>query len=409
MAKNIVVENIVFLTIIQFSNYLAPLLVLPLLSRTLGIEGFGLIMIAFSACTLCYILTDFGFNLSAPYWIARNSIYKNRVSRVVGAVFLIKAAILIVIGIALILYVLFFSANTMHIKIIYSLIYCIAIVQAFQPVWFFQGIEKMKNVTMFMVTAKLSYLIFIFAFVKDKDDDIIVLFCFLASNIMATIIGVVLIWVSGYTVRMPNKKIIVDTFMSSTSFFLSRLAVGAYTSASTLIVGSVSGVIQAGLYSSAEKLYQAGQNLTSPVSQALYPYVARTGNKNILIRTTLVLLIPMIIGCSVCYMYASDIIKLIYGAGFVDAQYVLKVFLIISVVTFISVNFGYPAFAAIGKIKIANYTVMVGGAMQVFLLVILFVTKNVSAMNVSLSVLATETIVLVIRIIFLMKLNMNRL
>jgi len=220
---------------------------------------------------------------------------------------------------------------------------------------------------------------------------------------------VVLIWVSGYTVRMPNKKIIVDTFMSSTSFFLSRLAVGAYTSASTLIVGSVSGVIQAGLYSSAEKLYQAGQNLTSPVSQALYPYVARTGNKNILIRTTLVLLIPMIIGCSVCYMYASDIIKLIYGAGFVDAQYVLKVFLIISVVTFISVNFGYPAFAAIGKIKIANYTVMVGGAMQVFLLVILFVTKNVSAMNVSLSVLATETIVLVIRIIFLMKLNMNRL
>ncbi|WP_176463201.1 oligosaccharide flippase family protein, partial [Escherichia coli] len=51
MPKKNVVENIMFLSIIQFANYLAPLMVLPFLSRTLGVEGFGLIMVAFSACT----------------------------------------------------------------------------------------------------------------------------------------------------------------------------------------------------------------------------------------------------------------------------------------------------------------------------------------------------------------------
>ncbi|MEL9573523.1 oligosaccharide flippase family protein, partial [Escherichia coli] len=98
MPKKNVVENIIFLSIIQFANYLEPLMVLPFLSRTLGVEGFGLIMVAFSACTLCFLLTDFGFNLSAPYWIARNSNYRNRVSRTIGAIFLIKFIILLIIG-----------------------------------------------------------------------------------------------------------------------------------------------------------------------------------------------------------------------------------------------------------------------------------------------------------------------
>ncbi|HHA1385023.1 TPA: oligosaccharide flippase family protein [Enterobacter kobei] len=407
MPKKNVVENILFLSVIQFANYLAPLMVLPFLSRILGVEGFGLIMVAFSACTLCFLLTDFGFNLSAPYWIARNSGYKNRVSRVIGAIFIIKSLILLIIGLMLLLYVVLYTNNTTHIRLMYTIIYCIAISQAFQPVWFFQGIEKMKNVTIFMVTAKLSYLILIFIFVRNKEDDLIVLLCFFISNFIATIIGVGLIWMSGYKIMIPTRKIIADTFRSSSSFFLSRLAVGVYTNASTLIVGAASGVVQAGLYSSAEKLYQAGQNLTSPISQALYPYVARTGNKNVLFKTILFLLIPMILGCSICYIYAAEIIKLIYGAYFVSAQYVLKIFLIISVVTFVSVNLGYPAFAAMGKVKLANYTVMFGGTVQVLLLVILYTINSISAVNVALSVLTTEILVLAVRILLLLKLNLK--
>lgn len=58
----------------------------------------------------------------------------------------------------------------------------------------FSGVEKMKNVTIFMVTAKLSYLILIFLFVRNKEDDLLVLLCFFISNFIATIIGVGLIW-----------------------------------------------------------------------------------------------------------------------------------------------------------------------------------------------------------------------
>ncbi|MFB9998018.1 oligosaccharide flippase family protein [Providencia rustigianii] len=66
---------------------------------------------------------------------------------------------------------------------------------------------------------------------------------------------------------------------SSYTYFLSRASVVIYTSASTFIVGSYSGLNQAALFSSAEKLYQAGQSITSPVSQAIFPHIARTGEK----------------------------------------------------------------------------------------------------------------------------------
>ena len=50
---------------------------------------------------------------------------------------------------------------------------------------------KMKNVTIFMVTAKLSYLILIFLFVRNKEDDLLVPVMLLYKVILfLTIIGV---------------------------------------------------------------------------------------------------------------------------------------------------------------------------------------------------------------------------
>jgi PST family polysaccharide transporter len=371
----------------------------------LGIDGFGLIMVSFSACTLIFLLTDYGFNLSAPYWIANNRDYKNRVSKYIGAIFLIKLIILSLIGICLFIYVYFFTLTSSPTRTLFALVYLVAIAQAFQPVWLFQGIEKMKSVTIFMVTAKLAYLLLVFIFIKDHDDANMVLFCFFISNMAATVIANILLYKTGYSIRKPTWHIFIKTLYSSSEFFLSRLAVGAYTNASTLIVGAVSGVIQAGLYSSAEKLYQAGQNLTSPVSQALYPYVARTGDKNILIKTIVILFIPLAIGCGVCFLYAGDILRLIYGPSFVHAENLLHVFLLLSLITFVSINLGYPIFAAIGKVKIANRTVFVGGILQISLLAIIYYMGAINAMNVALSVLVTESIVLILRLGLFLKLK----
>lgn len=395
--KNEISSNIIALIFVQFANYISPLLVLPYLSRVLGLDGFGVVVMAMSLCSIALIVTDYGFGLSAPYWLAKNKSNKERVAEYLGGVFFIKS----------ILFVVCFTVTTVfycHTDLIprndiffYALIASMFF-QTFQPNWFFLGIEKMKNVTIFMVSAKLSYLFLVFFFVNNSTQIDIVIVCFAISNFLATAIGILFIYKENYRIARSTTKQSWIIFKDGSAFFLSRLAVGVYTSASTFLVGSFSGASSAALYNSAEKLYQAGQSATSPVSQVLFPYLTRTGKKEILYKFVGGLFIPMILGIIFCIHYADIIVTFIFGEQFRAASELLEIFLVTLLINFIGVNFGYPAFSILGRIDIANKTVLCGSALQLINLVVMYTQGFISAINVCYSVLFVESVVMLLRV-----------
>ncbi|MEY8711618.1 oligosaccharide flippase family protein [Mangrovibacter phragmitis] len=393
-----VYSNIISLVFVQLSNYLAPLMVFPYLSRVLGVDGFGLVVIALSVAAISFIFTDFGFNLSAPYWIVKNRGDKNEVAKFIGAIFILKGVILLFVTSSIYIYFVFSNSPLSKINNVIPCIFFVVFTQAFLPVWFFQGIEKMKGITFFWVTAKLFYLASVLVFVKHPGQEQVVLFCLGLSNFIAVVIGIFAIYREGYTIRLPTRMMVSDAFKHSFQFFLSRAAVGLYTGASTFIVGAFGGVQQAALYSSSEKLYQAGQSLTSPVSQALYPYLSRTSDARALYKFIGICLIPMIIGCGVCFYYAREILIIFYGAKFNQAELILRVFLICSVINFIGVNFGYPAFAIINRLDIANRTVLFASIMYAIVLMFLYYIDMISARNVAIGVCSVEFIVMLARV-----------
>ncbi|MFB2761452.1 oligosaccharide flippase family protein [Shewanella xiamenensis] len=392
-------KNIFLLVLVQFSNYIAPLLVLPYLSRTLGLNGFGTVAMAMSLCSIALIITDYGFGISAPYWLAKNKANKKKVASYVGAIFAVKAVLFFVCAVGVLLF-LNFSDTIPNQGLIQGAILVSVLLQTFQPNWFFLGIEKMKGVTIFMVIAKMSYLVLVFLLVKDSSDLALVLVCFAISNLLATSIGISYIYKEKYWIARPTRSQAVRVFKDGGLFFVSRLAVGVYTSASTFLVGAFAGASAAALYNSAEKLYQAGQSATSPVSQALYPYLARTGDKQALYKFVGILLIPLSIGVASCIYYAELIITLIFGAEFSAAAELLQIFLLTLLVTFVGVNFGYPAFASIGRVDIANKTVIFAAVLQLSSILMLYIMNSITAKNVCLSVLIIEFLVMLLRVYF---------
>ncbi|AZQ80838.1 TPA: oligosaccharide flippase family protein [Escherichia coli] len=401
MINKVLLKNMVALTLVQFSNYLAPLLVLPYLSRVLGTDGFGMIMMSLSLCSIGFIITDYGFNLSASYWIAKNAQNRDKVSKYIGAVYVIKCLLIFLFIIGLVIYSFISNSLLASQHTLIVLILLVVLFQSFQPMWFFQGIEKLKNVTIYMVVSKLSYLLLVWLLVKKETDISFVLVSLCVSNFIATVISIYSIYKEGYKITKPALYLIKHVFHSSSGFFLARASVSVYTSASTLIVGSYAGLHQAAMYSSAEKLYMAGQSLSSPVSQALYPYLARTGNSKALLKIMAVLVPAFVIGCVVVSFISADFIRIFYGEGFEDSIRIFNIFLLSLVVTFVSINFGYPAFAALGKLRWANVTVFIGGGLQILLLVILYCKNMITGVNVAICVLVTESTVLICRGILL--------
>lgn len=403
--KIVLFKNIILLIVVQFVNYVAPLLIFPYLTRVLSLESFGVVAVTFSMCSLAMIVTDFGFGLSGAYWIANNKENNQDVSSYLGAVFSIKLILALLCICIIYIYGYFFNKYIISNIFLMSGVMLTIVFQSFQVIWFFQGIEKMQNITYSLVTSKIIYVITILLFVNNKDDIGEVLLCLALSSFVASVFIIIRIYKEGYSIKKPSLDTVYNALFSSINFFLSRAAVGIYTSASTFIVGAFSGLQQAGLYSSAEKLYQAGQSLTSPLSQALYPYLARSKDENVLYRILLLLLPAFIVGIGVCIYFSPEILHLFYGEKYISATPILRIFMITSIFTFLSINLGYPAFAIYSRLDLANLSVYIAAILHLVGLSFLFLVKAISAINIAYCVCIVEFVVLMLRFFMLSKLR----
>ncbi|AWK81302.1 oligosaccharide flippase family protein [Photobacterium damselae] len=394
--KHSVFKNATALFILQFFNVVGPLLVIPYLSRVLGVDGFGQLMLIFSLSAICVIVIDFGFNLSATYNIAKLHSNINSVSKYIGGVFVIKLILLFLVSISLFVYSFYQKELQFGFTLILIVnVFCVS----FLPTWFFQAIEKMKNITIFISISKVTYLLLVFLFIHQKDDVFKVFIILTLSNLIGFLIAIRFIYKEGYRISYPSFYLVKNIFFTSFEYFISRVSVTLYTSASTFFIGSFSGLGQAAIYSAGEKLYQASQVITSTVSQALFPFMVKNKESNLFFYVTVITSFLLISGCLVVSLFSEDIINIIYGKEFLDAVPILKIFLIITVINFISVNYGYPAFAKLDRNDIANYSVIFGGIVQLIILICLYFDSSISAYNVVISILITEMVVMLIRVI----------
>ena len=395
-------RNAFALIILQIVNALLPLLVLPYLTRVLGVDGFGAVSIALALIQLAYVLTDFGFSLSGPFAISKARADKKEVSELIGAVFILKLGLAILASACVIFYGLM-SFSSWGAFILYLVAPIAIFGQAFQPFWFFQGIEKMKNVTIYMVIVRCLYALSVFLLVADPADAWLVIFAHGMSHSVGALLAIWRVYAEGYRILYPKRFKLFAVFRESSQYFASRVAVSLYTSASTVLVGSAGGVAQAAQFSVCEQLYKGGQCMTAPINQALYPYMAKNRDWKLFYKIVIGVGSLIALGCLVLSFFSAEILDIFFGKDFQKASVVLIIFLIVNVVNYLGVSFGYPGCSATGSVAFANKSVIYGSIIHVFILSILFAANSVTAFTVSLAILITESSVFFMRFCHILK------
>ncbi|MCG3825608.1 oligosaccharide flippase family protein [Photobacterium damselae] len=391
------VSNTLSLLVIQFANYVAPFLIIPYLSRLLGIDGFGQVAMLLSMSGVLIVVIDYGFNISATPLVAKNRDNRDYINELLSSILCIK----LLISFLLMVFIYFYGYSLLNIKIDNILLLSftfLLIGQSLQSIWFFQGLERMKYITYVQVVLKIIYVIFVFLLVHNDSDINWVIFSLGLSNIIAGAISLALVYSNSYGLVVPSYKSVINEVKYSFSFFLSRVSVTVYSQASVFIIGSFSGAAQAGLYGGCEKLYQAAQSLMSPLSGALYPYLVKNKDSKLFYKLISITFCFLVIGCLGCIYLSDWILTLILGPEFIAASNVFMIFMLIVPISFLSVNFGYPAFALIDKVKIANVTVIIGSVLHIIGLAILAYLGMINALHVALILLVTEIMILSLRI-----------
>lgn len=379
----------------QIANYAVPLLLLPFLTHKLGIESFGIVAIILAAIQFSFVITDYGFTLSATYEISKNRENTDYINKKIGSIFGAKLVLVSGIAMVAVLYVYAFENSAAYRPYIIGAMIAV-IAQAFQPTWLFQGIERMKSITIYTVLTKVVYASLVLFFVETAADALLVIYFWGAAQAMGLIASMYLIFSEGYRIYPPTLKSITNEFKVGAQFFWSRLAVSLYASASTLIIGTHS-TTQAAQFSVCEQIYKAGQNITSPVNNAMFPYMAKNKDWKVFFGVLFTTGFLVALGCIGVSIFAEEIITTLFGTDYKSATPILLVFLCTTVVNYFAVTFGYSAFAALGKIEIANYSVIAGAAFHAVVLSWIYIGHDVNALNIALAILATETLVMFFR------------
>ena len=390
-------SNFFSLSVLQGANYLLPLITLPYLVRVLGAEKFGLVAFAQAFVQYFVILIDYGFNLSATREISIHREDKQKVSEIFCSVLIIKFT-LMVLSLFLLCLIVFSFQKFKNEWLIYFLAFGMAIGQVLFPVWFFQGMERMKYITVLNITARVIFTVSIFLFVRGMSDYIYVPLLSSLGYIVAGILGQ---WVAfrDFKIRpnLPSIKCLWSYLKDSAQFFLSRASVSVFTSSNAFFLGLFTNNTVVGYYSAAEKLYLAFQGLYQPLTSAVYPYMAKYRNISLFKKIFKLSVLLNTVLCILLFIFSGQLVVLLFGNDFQNSILVFKIFTAALLIIVPSILEGYPFLAALGYAHYANGSIIAGSLFHIAALIIVSELLFINAPMVAALVVITQTIILSLR------------
>lgn len=397
-------RNTFFLYLMQISSYVFPLLTFPYLTRVLGAEKYGVVVFSNAVMQYFTLFIEFGFILSATNLCSQFRHDRERLGNITFGVMYAKIFLAIVTGLVLIIlciYVENFKANFLY----FFLSYVGVFLTIFLPDFLFRGIEEMSVLTYRVIFSKLIYTIIIFLLIHKPQDYIFVPLATVGANVTAVLLTWFEIKKKGYIARVKvSIKEIFVYLKESGTFFLSRVAVSMYTTLNTVLLGFNFSESAMGQYGAANSLISTGRSFISPISDSMYPYLVKNKNYKLVKKVLLIIEPIIILGCIVLFFLAKPIIRIICGEGYSDAVPILRAMLPLVVISLPGYLFGYPVLGALGKIRVANTSVMIGSIFHITGLgVMYFFTTNLNFITISLLTFSTEIVVFGIRLFVVLK------
>lgn len=267
-------ENIVSLGFLQSISYILPLMTLPYLVRLLGPDKFGLVVFSQAFIFYFVIITNYSFNYTATRDISINRNNKEKVSEIFCSAMIIKFGLLIFS--LLLMSLIIFSVPRFYMnREVYFVSSLAAIGNMLFPSWFFQGMERIKYLTLLNICAKLLTVGAIFIFVKNPSDHLLAAWLLAAWPLVAGILAQLSILISK-RIRyiIPPRKILLKMTVEGWPVFLSTVTSSVYNDSTPLILGLLTNNTAVGIFVAAEKIVKAVQLSFTPIFQTIFPHIS---------------------------------------------------------------------------------------------------------------------------------------
>lgn len=335
--NKLMIQNLSYLSVLQMFNMLVPLFTFPYLIHILGRDLYGLIIFAQASISYLVILVNFGFNTLAIKEISIHRDNKEKLSSIVSNVLILKFS-LFIISFGILLVALKFIPQAKGYESLFILTMWMCLYDFIFPIWYFQGIEKMKYITFLNLTSRLAFVLLIFVFIRSQKDFLLVPIINGIGAIISGIAGLYIVFkLHQVKLKYSSWSELKEVLNKSFSYFISEVSIKIFASSNKIIIGSALGMAEVAYYDLAEKVITIFRSVPlGIVRDTIFPRVAKTKNIRIVTYTTWIMGIYSIIAITFILIYAPRIVTFIGGPDMLPSTNILRIFSIIIFTTHIS-------------------------------------------------------------------------
>lgn len=375
--KSRLFNNMSWLFIFNISNRIIPFFTFPYITRIFLPEGFG--TIAFSLAFISYfqILIDYGFNLTGARKVATVENDQYELSKTYTTIFITKL-LFFLLSTPLIIVIPLLNSKLYEYREIIFVFILLAFSNVLIPTWLFQGLQRVKELTIISLIVRIFFLISVFTFIKSKDD--IFLYAFLYS-LSFLLIGLISMIVVHYRIKITFSRItiieILEVIKDGFYVFTSSAVISVMSSTGIFVLGLFYVTEYSGYYSAVTKIMQIITMFYYPIGQALFPYHSKKyatsfkdGYSSVV--NTAKYIVPVFFAIAVfVILLRKHIVEIVLGTSFISASNLLIVLAFHPLLSIISNLMGTQILVASGYNREYSRAFIKGGLFSVLLYFVL--------------------------------------
>lgn len=382
--------------ILQLSSYAVPFLLLPYLTRTLGLHAFGELAVAWAVAAYIQIFADFGFYLWGVRECALHRHDNDRISKLYSNIQTIKIFLLFISLVAM------FAVSKVagSSAYLYLFLWVAVAGQALMPGWLYQGMERNFWFLAYNITAQVVAAIITVVLVSSPSDLVFVTFSAGVSwAIFAILANLDVQKRFDINCKKPEISSIKEAASGAYPLFSANIWVALYVNLPAVAVGFLSAKSEAATFVGAQKIILAVQALFTPISSALFPRMSAFAAAD---KALALVFFKKIIAVSVFCMFvfslvlfaASDfIIFAALGASFAASAEILRIMVFGVVLVVANMLISNHYIVAMGYAKKLRTVYLFSAIFALFAAV--FLVLSFDAKGAAFTYLLTEIIVFV--------------
>ena len=404
-----IIENFSYLSALQVFAMILPMISYPYLIRVLGTLIYGKIIFAQAIIGYLVLLVSFGFSITATKEISVHRNDKDKISEIVSSIMIIKI-VLFLFSFLFFTPFFFLYGEVANNKVLYLLTLWLCIYEITFPAFYFQGIEKMKYVSIITLLVRSVFVGLIFIFIHNKSDYLFVPFLNLCGAISASLISLYIVF-HRHKIRfyMPEFLVLKFYVREAIPIFLSNISIQIYVSSNKVLIGSFLGMTEVSYYDLAEKILNILRIPQGIVNQSVFARISLDKNISFIKKVFKYSLGFSIVSFLGLVFFSDFIIRILGGANMLPAKSVLLILGLTLPIVTVSNVFGVLVMIPFGMNKLFSKIIMFSGIIFTAQFLFLWGLNLITIYSLCVSTVVTELFVSFLMYYYCFKNNLWRI